>query len=214
MPPPSTTELVPIADIGSGIMTLKDGTLRAIVRISAINFDLRSTDEQNAIIQQFQGFLNSLDFPFQVVIQSRRFDVSGYIALVQAAAEKQTNELLKVQANEYARFVGELSELANIMSKQFYVILPFTVQLPKEQKQSGGFLQSLLGKKKAPAASSLPPEQLAIAKTQMMQRADLIIGGLSGMGLKGAVLTDEELKTLLRDLYNPNLPEPEKIPGT
>ena len=211
MPPPSTTELIPVADIGSGIMTLKDGTLRAIVRISAINFDLRSTDEQTAIIQQFQGFLNSLDFAFQVVVQSRRFDVSAYIALVQAAAEKQTNELLKVQAGEYARYVGELSELANIMSKQFYVVLPFIVQLPKEQK-SGGFLQSFLGKKKAPATSSLPPEQLAIAKTQMMQRADLIIGGLSGMGLSGSVLTDEELKTLLRDLYNPNLPEPEKTP--
>jgi type IV secretory pathway VirB4 component len=211
MPPPSTTELIPIIDIGSGVITLKDGTLRAIVRISAINFDLRSTDEQNAIIQQFQGFLNSLDFPFQIVVQSRRFDVSGYIALVQAAAEKQTNELLKVQAGEYARFVGELSELANIMSKQFYVVLPFTVQLPQEKK-GGGLFASLLGKKKTAATSAMTPEQLAVAKTQMMQRADLIIGGLSGMGLRGSVLTDQEITTVLRDLYNPNLPEPAKTP--
>ncbi|HXK36260.1 MAG TPA: hypothetical protein VJ553_01655 [Candidatus Paceibacterota bacterium] len=213
MPPPSTTELVPVADIGSGVITLKDSTLRAIVRISAINFELRSTDEQNAIIQQFQGFLNSLDFPFQIVIQSRRFDVSTYIALARSAAEKQTNELLKVQAGEYARFVGELSELANIMSKQFYVVLPFTVQLPTGKK-GGGFFQSFLGKKKAVTTSTLSPEQLAVAKTQMMQRADLIIGGLSGMGLTGSVLNDAEISKLLRDLYNPNLPEPAKTPAS
>lgn len=211
MATPSTTEFIPIAEISDGVLALKDGSLRAVVQISAVNFDLRSTDEQKAIIQQFQGFLNSVDFPFQVVVQSRRFDVSAYLTAVKNAAENLSNELLKVQANEYARFVGELSELANIMSKNFYVVLPFTIQQQKEKNQ--GFIKSLFGSSKPPKPSALSPEQLAAAKTQMLQRADLIIGGLSGMGLQGRVLGDPELTTLLRDLYNPNLPESRENPS-
>lgn len=215
MAAPSTTQFIPISEISDGIVVLKDGSLRAIVRIGAINFDLRSTDEQRAIIQQFQGFLNSVDFPFQIVVQSRRFDISAYLAEVQGASEQLSNELLKVQAGEYVRFVGELSELANIMSKQFYVIIPFTVAAPVQKRKgmlSG--LKSLLGSAKPVPPSRMSPEQLAAAKTQMLQRADLVLGGLSGMGLRGNLLDDAALTELLRSLYNPNLPEPKQAGTT
>src|SRR3989304_214594 len=211
---PSTAELIPITDITSGIVTLKDGSLRAVVKINAIIFELRSSDEQRAIIQQFQGFLNSVDFPFQIVVHSRRFDISQYLAAVQTAADQLTNELLKVQAGEYIRYVGELAGLANIMSKQFYVILPFVIQAPSQKGGGGVFsgMKGLFGSAKARAPSTMTPEQLAAAKAQMMQRADLIIGGLSGMGLQGKILNEEELTVGLRDLYNPNLPETSGTP--
>lgn len=208
MAAPSTAELIPITDIASGIVTLKDGSLRAVVQINAINFELRSSDEQQAIIQQFQGFLNSVDFPFQIVIHSRRFDITEYLESVQKASDQLTNELLKVQAGEYIRYVGELAALANIMAKQFFVILPFIIQAPP--KKSAGIFSGIKGmfvSAKPQATSAMTPEQLEAAKTQMMQRADLIIGGLSGMGLQGKILDEEQLTVLLRDLYNPNLPE-------
>lgn len=204
----STTSLVQIQDLRDGVVLLKDGSIRGIVQVSAINFELRSSDEQSAILQQFAGFLNSIDFPLQIVVQSRRFDISAYLATVQQASEQLTNELLKVQAQEYIRFVGELSELSNIMSKNFYVILPLSITPISESKGFFGGIKDMF--KKAPATQDLPPERLATYKTQLQQRADLIIGGLSGMGLQGHMLNQDELIRLFGELYNPIVPVAQK----
>lgn len=205
---PSTTDLVQLQDIRDGVILLKDNSLRGIVEISAINFDLRSTDEQSAILQQFQAFLNSVDFPVQIVVHSRKFDISSYLATVQAASEKLTSELLKIQAQEYMRFVSELSDLSNIMSKKFYVALPFTVVPTGNGKK--GFVSSItdMFKKKTPAQAAGPTsEQLSTYRMQLQQRADLIIGGLSGMGLSGHMLSQDELVQLFTSLYQPVVPQ-------
>lgn len=213
---PSTTDLVRIKDIADNIVILKDGTLRAVVDIGAINFELRSTDEQEAILQQFEAFLNSVDFPLQVVVQSRRFDIAGYVKQVTDTAATLPNELLKVQAAEYTRFVTELSELANIMAKRFFVVIPFAAPAPeKTEKEGGGGMLSgvtgMFGKKKAAAAASGPDAAtITLWQQQLQQRADLVIGGLSGMGLKGRILRGDELLAVYRDLYNPVVP-PEQI---
>lgn len=206
MPAPSTTEPLQIKDVSDGVIALKDGSFRGIVQIDAINFELRSSDEQAAIIEQFQGFLNSIDFPLQVVIQSRTYNVQTYLAGIEQSASEIDNELLKLQSQEYVRFIRELSELANIMSKRFYVILSLAVTAATETK---GFLSSITGMfKKKPAAAPTPaiPEQdIQNYKMQLQQRADLILGGLSGMGLKGRVLGQEEVLALFSDLYNPSI---------
>ena len=206
---PSTTDLIQLKELRDGVALLKDGSLRGVVQVSAINFELRSSDEQAAILQQYASFLNSIDFPIQMIVHSRRFDISEYLATVQAAADQLTNELLKVQATEYIRFIGELSSLSNIMAKNFYIALPMMVTPPKEQ---GGFLKGITGifKKKPAKKQSVPTEQLASYKAQLQQRADLIIGGLSGMGLKGHMLGQEELLKLFNELYNPVVPTPQK----
>lgn len=205
MAAPSTTDLVQLRDIAESVILLKDGSLRAVVEVSAINFDLRSADEQQAILQQFEAFLNSIDFPIQVVIQSRRFDVSTYVATVRTAAESLTNELLKVQAEEYAKYVTELSGLANIMSKRFLVILEFTATAAPTGERKSGLFSGMFGKK-GPAKVGIAPEQVAAYQQQLNQRADFILGGLSGMGLKGHTLGSDELKALFKDLYNPTVP--------
>jgi len=205
---PSTVELIQIQELREGVLILKDGSLRAVVNVTAINFELRSSDEQQAILQQFAGFLNSIDFPIQMVVHSRRYDISEYIATVQAASEQLTNELLKVQAGEYIRFVAELSDLANIMAKNFYIVLPLTVVTATESKGILGGFKDMF--KKAPATKSLTTEQLASYRTQLQQRADLIIGGLSGMGLKGTMLGQAELMKLFSEVYNPVVPQPQK----
>ncbi len=201
---PSTADLIQIKELRDGVLLLKDGSLRAVVKVSAVNFELRSSDEQAAILQQFGSFLNSIDFPMQMVVHSRRYDITAYLATVRAASEQLTNELLKVQAGEYIRFVAELSDLANIMQKNFYVVLPLTVTPTSESK---GFFAGLKDTfKKAPTVQGIPPEQLASYKMQLQQRADLIIGGLSGMGLKGVMLEQDELVALFNDVYNPVVP--------
>ena len=205
---PSTTELIQIQEFRDGVILLKDGSLRGVVKVSAINFELRSSDEQTGLLQQFAGFLNSLDFPFQIVIQSRRYDIAQYIALVEKAAGELTNELLKVQAGEYIRFVAELSELSNIMSKEFYVVLPMTVTASEEGKGVIASVKDMF--KKSTAPQGIPPERLAAFKAQLQQRADLIIGGLSGMGLKGEMLGQDGLVKLFNLLYNPVVPLPPK----
>jgi type IV secretory pathway VirB4 component len=203
---PSTADLIQIKDIQDGVIMLKDGSLRGIVQVSAINFELRSSDEQAAILQQFASFLNSIDFPVQMVVHSRRFDISAYLASVQTATAQLTNELLKVQAAEYMRFVGELAELANIMAKNFYVAIPMSVVAASDNKGIIAGIKDIF-KKKPAQPQGIAPEQLAAFKSQLQQRADLIIGGLSGMGLTGHMMPQDELLALFNALYNPVVPE-------
>lgn len=206
---PSTTDLVQIKEIREGVIVMKDDSLRALVQVSAINFELRSSDEQAAILQQFSAFLNAIDFPVQMVVHSRRFDISTYITGVQEATAQLSNELLKIQAGEYIKFVTELAELANIMAKNFYVAIPMSLAaIAVEGEPKKGFFAGIFGSKKAGATAQrgISPERLAAYKSQLQQRADLIIGGLSGMGLKGHMMSQEEVSALFLELYNPIVP--------
>ena len=121
----STKQLVEISNIIDNIVLLKNGSLRAVIEVSATNFELRSEGEQIAILQNFQRFVNSIDFPLQIVINSRKLNIDEYLKLINESANALTNELLKIQATEYSKFVGELSDLSNIMSKKFYIVIPF-----------------------------------------------------------------------------------------
>src|SRR3990167_3844382 len=136
----STKQFIDISGINDEIIILKDGSLRSVVEVAAINFELRSNDEQAAITQGFQSFLNSIDFPIQIVVSSRKYDINDYIKIVEAAGNEATNELLKIQAAEYGKFVKEISTLANIMSKKFYVVIPFYVF---EKPTGKGFLATI-----------------------------------------------------------------------
>ena len=124
-PAASTQLYLNIAEIKDDVLVLKNGGLRAILQTSSVNFNLKSEEEQNAIIYSYQSFLNSLDFPIQIVVQSRKLDVDKYIENVRNMAEKHENPLLKQQTLEYAEYVQKLIEYADIMEKNFYVIVPF-----------------------------------------------------------------------------------------
>src|SRR3989338_4856673 len=201
MPNQSTENLVPISDIREGVVVLKNGSLRMVLEISAINFELRSADEQVAILQGFQNFLNSVDFPLQIIVSSRELDISGYLKIVGEIVESTTNELMKIQASEYSRFIKELSSLSNIMSKRFYIVIPFYIY---ETPKMTGLVQSLKGMFRSKEVSKeITDEQIGTYKNQLLQRAELIYGGLVGLGLKIRTLEDEELKKLYYNLYNP-----------
>ena len=123
----NTKKFVEIQDIRENIIVLKNGSLRVVIEVSSINFDLKSSDEQVAIIQGFKNFLNSLDFPLQIVVHSRKLNINDYLSRTSQTVEGINNELLRIQGVEYVKFVRGVVELANVMSKKFYVVVPFYV---------------------------------------------------------------------------------------
>lgn len=206
---PSTTQVVPLKDISGNMVILKDGAVRSVIDVSAINFELRSTDEQLAIIQQFQNFLNSIDFTIQIIVQSRKFNIEDYLAKVEEATAQITNDMLQVQAEEYMRFVRELSDLANIMKKKFYIVIPIEVTHAKKSKSLVSDLKGMFAKKKdtGPKEGGPTEEEMQVWNDQLVQRSGLISGGLQGMGLQTKLLEQEELVALFTSLYSPEVPE-------
>src|SRR5580658_6045880 len=112
----TTQEFVPIKEIRDGIAILNDGSLRAIVLATSVNFALKSTDEQNSIIFQFQNFLNSLDFSVQIFVESKKLDIRPYVALLESRYKEQQTELMKIQTREYIEFVKTFVENSSIMT--------------------------------------------------------------------------------------------------
>jgi type IV secretory pathway VirB4 component len=196
----STQNLVEVSEVRDEVLILKSGSLRSIIEVSAINFELRSEAEQTALIENFQNFLNSVDFPIEIIIHSRKMQIDDYLKYVQEQS-KDLDELLKIQAAEYGRFVGELSGLANIMSKNFYLAIPFFIF---ENPQKVGLGLSLKGIfKPSQAIKQITEEQIQTYKNQLMQRAELIFDGLVSLGVKARMLQGEELIKVLYGFYNP-----------
>ena len=213
MPNPSTKptrDIVEAAEIRDGVLILKDGSLRAILMASSINFSLKSSDEQDAIVLQYQNFLNSLDFSIEFFIQSRLLNIEPYLETLRTRLKTEFNELMKIQITEYIEFVRTFVESANIVSKNFYVVIPFTpVTLYKKEGVRATFA-SLFGTQEAGA--TLKEENFKEYTTQLYQRVDAVRQGLIRTGVRMVPLNTEELIELLYSLYNPGELEKGKIP--
>lgn len=199
----SAQEFVDIAEIKDGVVILKNNSLRAVLMVSSINFDLKATQEQEAIVAAYQGFLNSLDFPLQILISTRKLDISPYIELLTEKEHVQENDLLRFQISEYRAFIKNLVGTANIMAKTFYIVVPFALT----EGKSDGFLEKLkiaLNPKQAKIEREM---EFANYKSQLWQRVDHITAGLSGTGIKIAPLGTEELVELFYNAYNPKVTE-------
>lgn len=203
-------QFLAIDTIREDVVVLKDGGLRVILMCSSLNFALKSTDEQDAIIFQYQNFLNSLDFPLQFVIHSRRLNVSPYLESLKERQKEEDNELLKIQIGEYTDFIKTFVDMTNIMSKTFYVVVPFTPPVIRQSGILGNFFSLLgLGKKEISETSTF--EEF---KNQLWQRAEAIVGGLQRTGIRSAPLNTEELIELFYGLYNPTEFEKAASSGT
>ncbi len=177
---------------------MEDGTLRAILAISSTNFDLKNVDEQNALIMSYQRFLNSLDFEVQILMQSRRMDIADYTAKLKVIADKQTNELLHIQTTEYIEFVNRLVETANIMNKNFYVIIPLEYSVLPTKK---GIFTRLFRNAEALDTEELI-KNLDERRLQLEERVGSVTSNLSTIGLRVARLTTEQIIELLYNSYN------------
>src|SRR3989344_3987480 len=173
----STQDFLRFGEIRDNIIILKDGNLRQVLLCSSINFSLKSEQEQNAIVFAYQNFLNSLNFPIQILMQSKKLDLSGYLENLQKKAQAQQNELLRMQSLDYIDFIKRLINLANIMDKRFYVIIPFLVP----PKISG---PKMPGNAPQPA---LTPEEFEQYKKELEQRVQVVQSGLGSIGIRTAL---------------------------
>jgi hypothetical protein len=197
----STQKFVPIKEIRNGAVVLTDGSLRSVLLASSLNFALKSEDEQTAIILQFQNLLNTVEFPIQFFIQSRELDIRPYIALLEDQLKEQTIELIKTQTREYIEFIKTFTESVNVMSKSFFVVVPYVPALIKGGSGIKGIFGALKGAKGGDAQSRL--DAFEENKTQLDQRVAVVTQGLSRAGIRAAQLGTEELVELYYKLFNP-----------
>ncbi|MFY9462187.1 MAG: hypothetical protein WAP51_03225 [Candidatus Sungiibacteriota bacterium] len=203
-------EFLAIDAVRDGIVMLKGGEgMRAVIMVSSFNFALKSAEEQDAIVFSYENFLNSIDFSVQFVIQSRKLNIMPYLEILRGKEKEETNELLKIQIGEYMEFIKSFVELTNVVSKTFFVVIPFTPTIA-EKAGITSFLTSLIGTTKArPQLTS--DEQFYEYKNQLMQRVDAVSVGLRRLGLRSALLNTEELIELFYGLYNPAEAERQKL---
>jgi len=195
----ATQRYLAIAEIRDNLVTLRDGTMRGVILVSSINFALKSEDEQKGIIQAYMQFLNTFEFPTQIVIQSRKLNIDDYLTKLDQLAKEQTNDLLKIQTTEYRQFVLELIEMSAIMSKRFYVVVPYSPIGEKIAKKS--FLDRV-------REIFSPTDIIRISQDKFI---DYTISGLEGMSLKAIQLDTQSLIELYYNSYNPDTYENQKI---
>jgi len=200
----SAQDFVPIKEIRDGVVIMKDGSLRMIIMASSINMSLKSEDEQQSVIFQFQNFLNSLDFPIQIFIQSRKYDIRPYIALLEEREKEQLNDLMKIQMREYISFIKNFTETTNIMTKNFFVVVPYTPPVIAKVGR-GGILDTFMsGKnKKNTSKTQQKMEDFEENKTQLEQRMYVVKQGLIRSGVRTAQLGTEEIVELFYRIFNP-----------
>ncbi|MFZ2555413.1 MAG: hypothetical protein WAZ27_00980 [Minisyncoccia bacterium] len=199
----STQEFVPVSEVRDGIVVLKDGSLRAILLASSINFALKSEDEQTAFIVQFQNFLNSLDFSCQIFIQSRMLDIRPYIATLEVAYKNQLDDLMRIQIREYIEFIKSFTEAANIMTKNFFVVVPYAPAALTALSGAGSIKNALpFGNKTAPSAAD-SNRTFEEKVSQLEQRIGIVQQGLVRCGVRTVQLGTEEAIELFYKLFNP-----------
>ncbi|MBX4181410.1 hypothetical protein KW807_00925 [Candidatus Parcubacteria bacterium] len=197
----ATQEFVPIKEVRDGIVILKDGGMRAILLCSSMNFSLKAEDERNAILFQFQDFLNSLDFSIEILVQSRKLDIRPYLALLEAQQSKQTNSLLKIQVREYIEFIKNFTESTNIMTKHFFIVVPYSPAL-----LSGATTQNIASKFGLGATKpevNTGDSNFDESRSQLEERMSVVEQGLVRTGIRVARLGTEEVVELFYKAFNP-----------
>jgi type IV secretory pathway VirB4 component len=197
----ASQDFVPIKEIQDGVVILKDGGLRAVLMASSVNLSLKSEEEQTATIMQFQNFLNTLDFSLQISVQSRKFNITSYIALLEDRLREQSEPLLKIQTEEYIKFIQDFTESTNIMTKHFFLVVPLQPTSSADGKQSGIIDRILPANKTVNRTEQ--EKAFSEERSQLEQRVALVSQGLSRMGIRTVQLKTEDEVELFYRVFNP-----------
>ena len=208
MPVPGkpTQDFIPIKDIRNGIIVLNNGDLRMMLMTSSLNFGLKSTDEQAAIILQFQNFLNSIEFPIQIYIQSKRLDTRPYIKLLEDREKVQLVDAMKIQVHEYIAFIKDFTSKTNIMTKTFFIVVPYAGSSGgvKMGSKGGGLIGGLFGgPKKSNKPTAAETQSFEEARVQLEQRVAIVEQGLGRCDIRTTRLDTEEITELFYKKFNP-----------
>ena len=194
----SSQKIISVDTIRDNVVILKNGGLRVVIEAEGINFELKSPEEQEALIAAFQEFLVGLDFSLQLMIYSRRINIDSYIKKIQALAPNETNPLIKNNITDYTNFLYSFLEEYNVMNKKFYVVVSYA---PATIKAS--MIPGLTGTQTKSQVDVNTEEEFQRGKQQLETRVSVMSDGLSRMGIQPRVLTTEELVGLFYNLYNP-----------
>jgi type IV secretory pathway VirB4 component len=194
----ATQEFVPIERVRDGVVVLKNGELRAVLITSSLNLALKSADEQQAVLVQFQNLLNSLDFPIEFFVQSRRLNIKPYMDLLQARSGEIKEDLLKIQIHEYMGFIRKFTEETNIMTKHFFIVIPYSPSSSMVKHTSSSPLSFGLGTAKEDDQATFDA-----ARIQLEQRVATVMQGLPRFGIRAQKLGTEEVVELFYKLFNP-----------
>ncbi|MBP9802100.1 TraC family protein [Patescibacteria group bacterium] len=197
----STQKYLSIASVQDDVVILNDGSVRAVLLVSSVNFDLKSEEEQRAMISGYVSFLNTLDYPLQVVIQSRPLNIDDYLDQLKKQEKEQVNELLRMQIADYRQFITELLTLEKIMSKKFFVIVPYS-ESGNTKKNFAARLASVFATAKV---IKLSRKHFAEAATELDKKTNFIMSGLASLGLNSQRLSTQALIELYYNSYNPDL---------
>lgn len=203
-PGTSTQTFLKIAEIRDDCVVLKNGGIRSVIKVSSINFNLKSEQEQNAIIYSYQAFLNTLDFPIQIVVRSKKLDIDDYLEKLKAKIEEQTNELLKRQTKEYVEYIAQLVEYADIMSKEFYVVVPYDPLRALNQNIIQKLFSNMNPRDTITGQKSRHKE-FAELKKKLNSRVNTVSAGLQNCGLQIEVLKTKQLVEMYYNIYNPSV---------
>jgi len=196
----ATQEFVPIKEVRDGIVVLKNDELRAIVLANSVNLSLKSSDEQQATIMQFQNFLNTLDFSVQISIQSRRLDIRPYLLLLENRIKVQTEPLLKLQTKEYIEFIKNFTDSVAIMTKNFFVVVPYT---HNTLKSDSGIFDKIFSRKNRAEIQAAKQVAFEEKRSQLEERVAVIQQGLSRCGINSVQLGTEEVVEVFYKVFNP-----------
>ncbi len=188
--------LIEIKEIKNDTIYLKDGGLCKILMVNSINFDLKSEIEQDLILENFKNFLNSLDFPIQILIHSRKTNIENYINLLKKRILEETNELLKIQIEDYINFITDFVKENDIVSKKFFLVIRYDPTII----ESKSFI--FFKKQKKSEETDLTDQQKL---EQLEERVITIKSGLDQIGLNYYELDNESLIELLYNIYNPEI---------
>ncbi len=206
----STQTHIRVSEIRDNTVILKNGGLRTVLKTNSINFHLKSEPEQNSIIYSYQSFLNSLEFPIQINVRSKKLDIDDYINQIEKLAEKQTNKLLQDQTFEYAHYIKRLVEYADIMEKEFYVIVPYDTGGNPTKNKFQSFFQRLAPKDSYTDIKKRRSDFNRLKKN-LLQRVNIVKTGLENCGLKVQELNTLELIELYYKTYNPKTSQKHKL---
>lgn len=182
----ATQNFVPIKEIREGIVILNDGSMRALLSSTSLNLSLKGEDEQMGIITGFQTFLNSLDFNIEIFLQSKKLDIRSYLSILRERQNEVEEDLLKIQIKEYIEFIQKFTEEQSIMTKNFYIVVPYdSMNIVSSEKRVG-------------------EEDFIKNRNQLMQRVNVVMSGLSSLGLSVKGANTEEVINLFYKLFNPN----------
>ncbi len=212
--PNSTQNHLQFANFKDNMIIMKDASFRSVISCKAINFDLMSNNEREGVEFGYQGFLNSLYFPIQILIRSNKVDIGPYLDKLVKIRSNQDNMLLNILMDDYIRYIEFLAQEANIMDKNFYIVIPYfssNEDLSDLKNAPKGFFNGLLGNNNQQKVVKINAKKFVKAKEELQNRTDAVINGLAQVGVKAQRLNTQQLSQLFYTFYNPSISNQEPI---